>query len=98
MKFEVDTGAVSSVYARLTEKINGIEAQRNGMFQELEALDGMWTGEAHDTFVQAYQSDNEKVRSLVELLKSLVEHIELSRKSYDDCEEKAVHEIEAIDI
>lgn len=98
MKFEVDTAAVGSAYSKLTEMMREIDEKRSEMYWELELLDGMWTGKAHDNFAAQYHIDNELMLQLLNELNALVEHVEFSRKTYDDCEAKAKQEIESIAI
>lgn len=98
MNFEVDTSMLGALTKKLRENLENISQQRSEMYSQLEALDGMWEGEAHDTFVAQYQIDHELMRKLLNELGTLAEHVGVSKENYDDCEEEALKLIRAISI
>ena len=98
MKFEVETTTVRSTVTRMEETIQHIAENRAGMFAAMEALDGMWAGQAHDAFAAQYVSDNELVLAVITGVQDIIEKISVARQSYETCESEAVEMIAAVQI
>lgn len=89
MKFEVDTNQLSTTVKSLQDALNEISDNRIKMYSAIEALDGMWMGQAHDAFLTQYENDNEMLIALIQDIDTVFENYGIARKNYDDCEESA---------
>ena len=65
MKFEVETGQVSATVSRLQSALDNVSSERERMFQAIEALNGMWVGQAHDAYEAQSNTDNMMVISAI---------------------------------
>ncbi len=86
MKFEVDTGQVARTVSQLSSLIIRIDQDKKQMFENVETLDNMWAGEAHDTFKIQYLQDDTLMASLIDILEAVVDDIDQARQEYDKCE------------
>lgn len=98
MRFEVDTAQVSQSVTKMTELIRSIADEKRRMLNEVEALSGMWVGEAHDAFVAQVGTDNAEMQSLILDLAVIADKFDQARAAYEDCENKAMETIAAISI
>ncbi|MCD7981725.1 MAG: WXG100 family type VII secretion target [Clostridiales bacterium] len=98
MQFEVDTGQVSQTVSKLESEVSTIREQYTGLYQELQTLDAMWTGSAHDAFVAAYSRDMEMMESLAQTIGEIVENIGTARQKYDSTEQSVRSSINKISI
>ena len=93
MKFEVETGQVNSMVQGFKDSLAQISANRQRMYNAMEALD-----EAHDAFAVQYRGDNEEVVALLKDLEQVAENIAKARQEYDTCEQQVKETIAAIEI
>ena len=98
MKFEVETGQVNRMVQGFKESLTQISANRQRMYNAMEALDGMWQGQAHDVFAIQYRNDNEEVLALLKDLEQVAENMAKARQEYDTCEQQVKETIAAIEI
>lgn len=98
MRFEVDTAQVSRSVTKMTELIRSIADEKRRMLNEVEALSGMWVGEAHDAFVAQVGTDDAEMQSLILDLAVIADKFDQARAAYEDCENKAMETIAAISI
>lgn len=89
MKFEVDTNQLAAAVGSLQETLNEISDNQAKMYSVIESLEGMWKGEAHDTFAAQYENDNEMMAALIQDIDIVIENFGTARESYDTCEESA---------
>lgn len=98
MKFEVETNQVSSAVRQMNSTLDAIEKGRGRMYAQIHELDGMWVGEAHDTFAAQYDVDNQQMTRLLNSLKEIATLFDEARQSYDKCEQGAKSKIASIRI
>ena len=90
MKFEVNTTTLSGTVNKLSEKLEQINAKRMSMYNALNALNGMWQGDAKDAFTAAYEEDNELMVALIDELEQYIDNVSKARENYDTTEDRAV--------
>ena len=98
MRFEVDTGRVGSTARSAKDLLTEISNERKNMFGAVEALNGMWVGEAHDTFTAQCAADNREMQTLVTELLEIAEKYSSAGKAYENCESSALEMIAALQV
>ncbi len=98
MRFEVDTSQVARTVTKMSDLISDIADEKSRMMGAIEALSGMWAGEAHDIFVAQVGTDNAEMESLIQDLRGIADKFDQARAAYEDCESKAMETIAAISI
>lgn len=87
MKFEVDTIQLASDTESLRESLRKISDCRMKMYDAIRALDRMWKGAAHDTYVAQCEKDEEQMKALIQEITAVINNIGTARENYDKCEE-----------
>ena len=98
MRFEVDTDQLETSVNRMQVLYDKISRERNQMYAALEALDGLWMGEAHDTFVVQYSADNVIVTEVLEGIRDVIAKISNAKREYDTCESEVVDIISSVQV
>lgn len=98
MKFEVETEQVSVTVTKLQQALDSVSRKRESMFQAIEALNGMWIGQAHDAYMTQCTLDNAELLSVVTEIQEVINAVSTARQSYDSCEQQAVELIAALSV
>lgn len=98
MKFEVETGQVSTTVTKLQQALDNVSRSREKMFQAIEALNGMWSGQAHDVYMTQCALDNAEVLSVVAGIQEVINAVSTACQSYESCEQQAVELIASLNI
>lgn len=98
MKFEVETEQVSVTVTKLQQALDSVSRKRESMFQAIEALNGMWIGQAHDAYMTQCTLDNAELLSVVTEIQEVINAVSTARQSYDSCEQQAVELIAAVNV
>ncbi|MCD7887506.1 MAG: WXG100 family type VII secretion target [Clostridiales bacterium] len=98
MTFEVDTSQVATAVKSMQSALDNVTTERKNLFGAIEALDGMWVGEAHDLFVSRCTTDNETMQALCNAIQPIIDDVESAKKSYDVCEESVGDSISSIQV
>lgn len=96
MQFEVDTAQVAQTVSKLESELSTVREEYAGLHQDLQSLDAMWTGTAHDAFVAAYSGDIEMMESLTRTIGEIIENIGNARQKYDSTEQSVKSSISKI--
>lgn len=86
MRFEVYTDRVAYLARAMQEKLEHIKNNQRQMFRSIEDLDNMWEGDSHDAFKAQYQSDDQSVSELCNLLSTIIDDISSASRKYEECE------------
>ena len=98
MKFEVETGQVSMTVSKLQQALDNVSRKRDKMFQAIEALNGMWSGQSHDVYMAQCALDDTEVLAVIAEIQEIINAVDTARRSYDSCEQQAVELISALTI
>ena len=88
----VDTDILRADVAGLRVSLDNARKQLEEMHTEIDAMNGMWKGAAHDEFVRQFASDYETTNEFLNIVDSIIGCMQESGKQYDACESK-VHGI-----
>lgn len=86
MRFEVYTEKVAYLARSMQDKLEYIKNNQQKMFRAIEDLDNMWIGDSHDAFKAQYQSDDQSMKELCQLLGSIIDDVNDASRKYEECE------------
>ena len=95
-ELEVNINALSNDITRLNEIASNLRNKSLRMFEELEALDAMWEGDAHDTFRMQVVNDKACMDELLRTVSSIIEYMNYAKQEYEMCEDAVNNEISSI--
>lgn len=95
---EVNTSTLSGDISNMQELLSQIVSAKDGVKDSIRALDGMWKGVAHDTFMSAFAEDYELFNQLCETISKIISCMNSARNTYDNCEDRVRAAVEAIRI
>lgn len=94
----VDTGILRTDISELRESLDNTRKQLEEMHMEIDAMNGMWKGEAHDEFVRQFTSDYENTKEFLNIVDSIIGCMQEAGKQYDACESEVHGIVDAIRI
>lgn len=95
-ELEVNIIALSNDIVRLNEIASNLRNKSSRMFEELEALNAMWEGDAHDAFKLQLANDKVSVDELLKTVNSVIEYMNYAKHEYEICEDGVNSEISSI--
>lgn len=96
MKMGNDLGKFKSdvqEYKDLSQKVNSDYQDLKG---QIDKLNTMWTGDAHDALITEFKKDDEQVQQMLAYLKKVEKNLDSALKAYTDCEsqtEELIHSL-----
>ncbi|MCR5526156.1 MAG: WXG100 family type VII secretion target [Lachnospiraceae bacterium] len=78
--------------------LSGAESEHDGVFSDINSLNSMWTGNAHDTFMNQFNADSDTMKEMLKLLKQFGTDLENAKKEYTQCEQSVEEIISAIKV
>ena len=95
-RLEIETSRLQKDIDGLRTHLDGLRKTGDSMMAGINALNSMWEGEAKNAFVAQFQSDYETLKSMAEVIESLIKNLEEARQQYDTCENQVGSIIDAI--
>jgi len=78
--------------------LTGATNEYKGVFEEINSLNTMWTGNAHDTFMNQFNADANTMKEMLDVLKQFGTDLETAKKEYTQCEQSVEQIISAVKI
>lgn len=78
--------------------LSSLTAEFEEMTAHMNALNNMWTGEAHDEFLQTFGADAKKVQNMLEYMRTLLANLNYAESEYTNCEQTVGNMIEQISV
>ena len=97
-KIKVNTTTLKKDTDSIEQVLKNIEKKIKEMQTAVNALNGMWEGEANASFNQAFQDDITDLKSICDSLKELVRYEQNAKKEYDSCEARVSDLIDQITV
>lgn len=88
----VDINTLQNDIRDMQDALDRVKERSKRMFEELDALCGMWGGPSHEAFVRQSRDDCQKMQELWKVIERLIECMEYADKEYMSCE-NTVHSI-----
>ena len=64
----------------------------------MKALNGMWTGEAHNTLMIRFEKDRQTVQGMLEYMRQILEDLQFANAEYTKCENNVAGIVDSIRI
>lgn len=90
-RFDGDIGEYNLFYNNLVNHFND-------MVNHMNALNGMWDGEAHDQFLATFEEDRQKVQAMIDDFKTIMEELRFAHTEYSNCENSVASMIDQMPI
>lgn len=95
---EVNTSTLSGDINKMQDLLSQIVSGKEGVSESVHALDSMWSGTAHDTFMAAFAEDYELFNQLCSTISKIILCMENAKVTYDNCEDRVRTAVNAIHI
>lgn len=95
-RIRVEIGALGSAANELTNMAARMESEAERLFSAINALSGMWEGEAHDVFAASAAQDAERMKELINKAKEIAEKFSEAKNEYTACEDEVAGIVSSI--
>jgi len=82
----VNTDDLQRDINEMRNSLNQVKRRTDSMFQEINALNGMWEGSAHEAFARQFSADYQVMQELQKEVGKLIECMQYADKEYLSCE------------
>lgn len=83
---EVNTDTLQSDINDMRASLAKVKSKTESMFEDINALNGMWEGPAHETFIQQFTADYRRMKELQDAIGKLIDNMQYADKEYISCE------------
>ena len=66
--------------------------------KEMDSLNGMWTGQAHDALLERFKQDKAVVRGMLDFIRDIISDLNYAESGYRRCENNVNHIVNSIRI
>lgn len=87
-KIRINTGALNQTRQNVQNQLNQIKKEIEQISADMNELNGMWKGDAHETFQAAIQSDLQLLQDACESLRGVVQYESNAVTEYNKCEQQ----------
>lgn len=94
----VDTNLLQSDINNMRASLEKVKRKTESMFQEINALNGMWEGPAHEAFMRQFAADYQKMKELQGTIGKLIDCMQYADREYVTCENDIYSIINAVRI
>lgn len=82
----VNTDDLQRDINEMRNSLNQVKRRTDSMFQEINSLNGMWEGPAHEAFSRQFSADYQVMQELQKEVSRLIECMQYADKEYLSCE------------
>lgn len=97
-KIKIDTSKLQKDRNLMENHLNIILDNVKSMYEEVKVLDGMWDGEAKESFNVQFNSDYNAANQLIKEIRNFISKMDYAEKKYVECEGKVSEIINSIKI
>lgn len=94
----VNTNDLQRDINAMKNALDQVKKRTDSMFQEVNALNGMWEGPAHEAFARQFAADYQIMQELQKEVEKLIECMQYADKEYLSCESSITTIINSIRI
>lgn len=95
---KVNTDRMNSDAQTLRERLNRTRTHCRQIKEQMDALNGMWKGYAHNAVAQQFAAEYENMCALCDLFEEMIENLEGIRTEYASCENEVMNTVNALKI
>lgn len=97
-KIRVNTVSLTRTREEVINKLEDINRQIETLYQELQALGGMWEGAAHQVYQNDFNSELRSLQNLCNDLKGIASYEGNAITEYNNCENKVASLVAGIKV
>ena len=97
-KIEVNTVRLNSDTRSLREVLRNANRHIRDIKSKMDAMNGMWEGDAKDIMCQRFRIDYENMTAFCAFIDELLTSLETIRQSYDTCENDVTSAVSTLSI
>lgn len=86
MKMGNDLNKFGKDVQEYTDLKNSIDKEYQNLKDQIEILNSMWTGDAHDALMTEFKQDDEQVKEMLSYLKKVEKNLNRALDAYRNCE------------
>ncbi len=68
------------------------------MVNHMNALNNMWEGEAHNEFLQTFETDKKKTHDMIKDFKKILDELKFAHREYSECERSISNMIDQMSV
>lgn len=87
---KVSTASLENDISHMKALLEQVNNNVRDMYEEVTALNGMWTGAANQTFSQKVEKENTEIKSYIENVSKYIQSVENDKNTYNLCESKTL--------
>lgn len=95
---EINTSRLNSDIRDLRTKLGNARNHVRELKSKMDAMNGMWAGQANSAMRQRFLLDYENMTSFCNFIEELLTSLETIRQSYDTCENNVTSAVNALSI
>lgn len=95
-KIKVNTATLKKDTDSISQMLKDIKRKMKAMQSDVNALNGMWTGDANKEFNKAFQDDIKDLSDVCDNIQSIIDYERKAKSEYDSCEQKVSDLIDSI--
>lgn len=97
-RIEVDPQHLNRDIRTLRTQLNQGRSHIKELKSQMDAMNRMWQGAAHEAMKQRFVSDYESLNRLCRTLEEIIAGLEQISKSYEDCEHRVHDAVQALTV
>jgi len=97
-KIKVNTSTLKKDTESISQALKNIKKKIKAMQSDVNALNGMWTGDANEAFNKAFQDDITDLGHICDNIQSVIDYEEKAKTEYDACEQKVSDLVNSITV
>ena len=97
-KIRVNTDSLNQTKKNLQEKLNSIRKAISDISEDMNTLNSMWMGEAHDAFVANTDSGIQFLNNVCDGIQGIINYEENAVTEYNKCEQQVAELIRQMQI
>ncbi|MCD8103783.1 MAG: WXG100 family type VII secretion target [Lachnospiraceae bacterium] len=87
-KIRINTGSLSKTQKEVQAELDKIQSDMEKISDDMNTLNSMWTGDAHDAFVQSVSEDLSLLTEVCTVLQNIINYESSAVTEYDKCEQQ----------
>lgn len=97
-KIKINTSTLKKDTDSITQALKDIKKKIKAMQTDVNVLNGMWKGEANESFNKAFQDDITDLGHICDNIQSVIDYETKAKTEYDACEKKVSDLVDSITV
>lgn len=97
-KIKINTSSLKRDTDTISQELKDIKNKIEKMKSDVASLNGMWSGEANESFNKSFQDDITDLNHICDNIQSIIDYESKAKTEYDACEKKVSDLVDSITI